>query len=230
MKNTFDLLEKYKVKYIVNSVFCNINDNIEDIQSMEDLFKTRKYLQNWAIVPAKCSMYLKKPYSEYKPSKNNIIKIREYLMKNIENGKYQFGINLPYIPVNYEDYSQEEKSEIFFKRNPCSANLSSMYILPDGKVTICEELYWHPRFILGDINEQSIMEIWNSKKAKDLFHIKQDSFRKESACSSCSEFAKCRAYKHICWRDTILAYGADNWDYPDQFCPNAPIIKKDIFF
>lgn len=112
---------------------------------------------------------------------------------------------------------------------PCSGNLSSIYILPDGKVTICEELYWHPKFILGDINTQSIKEIWNSKKAKDLFYIKQNEFRTDSHCSKCEEFQKCRSYKHICWRDTILSYGRENWDYPDALCPYSPEIKNDIF-
>jgi hypothetical protein len=35
--------------------------------------------------------------------------------------------------------------------------------------------------------------------------------------------------KHICWRDTILAYGKDNWNFPDISCPYAPKINKDIF-
>lgn len=41
--------------------------------------------------------------------------------------------------------------------------------MPDGKVTICEELYWHPHFIIGDLKKQTLKEIWNSQKAKDIF-------------------------------------------------------------
>lgn len=110
----------------------------------------------------------------------------------------------------------------------CSGNLNALYILPDGKVTICEELYWHPHFIIGDLKKQTLKEIWNSQKAKDIFYLKQSSIPSDSPCSSCQDFFECRKYKHICWRDTILAYGADKWYYPDISCPKAPHINKDI--
>ncbi len=41
----------------------------------------------------------------------------------------------------------------------CSANFYAFVILRDGKVTICEELYLHPKFIIGDLKKQSIMEV-----------------------------------------------------------------------
>lgn len=25
------------------------------------------------------------------------------------------------------------------------------FVLPDGKVSACEQLYWHPQFIIGDL-------------------------------------------------------------------------------
>ncbi|MGM9759937.1 MAG: SPASM domain-containing protein, partial [Parabacteroides sp.] len=91
-----------------------------------------------------------------------------------------------------------------------------------------EELYWHPRFLLGDLKRQSIMEIWNSQKAKDLFFLRQDGIQESSPCKHCKDFTDCRKFKHVCWRDTILAYGTDKWDYPDPSCPSAPYIEKDI--
>ena len=56
----------------------------------------------------------------------------------------------------------------FQNRPLCEGNLSYMLVLPDGKVTICEELYWHPQFILGNITEKSIMEVWMSDKLGKL--------------------------------------------------------------
>jgi hypothetical protein len=37
-------------------------------------------------------------------------------------------------------------------------------ILPDGQVTICEEQYWQPNFIIENILTNTIDEIWQSKK------------------------------------------------------------------
>ena len=34
----------------------------------------------------------------------------------------------------------------FFSRSYCSGLFSSLFILPNGKVTMCEELYWYPKF------------------------------------------------------------------------------------
>lgn len=38
----------------------------------------------------------------------------------------------------------------------CSALNSHLFILPDGKVTICEQLYWNPRFIIGDAKKSGL--------------------------------------------------------------------------
>lgn len=229
IKKSFDLLEKYRITYIVNTVLTSINDTLEDIKSLEYFFSNKTYFLEWSIIPAKCSMYNERPYSVYKPAIGNINIINAYLSDIRDKKKYNYNIKSQGTSININQLTKDEKREIFEERMPCSGNLSSIYILPDGKVTICEELYWHPKFILGDINTQSIKEIWNSKKAKDLFYIKQNEFRTDSHCSKCEEFQKCRSYKHICWRDTILSYGRENWDYPDALCPYSPEIKNDIF-
>ena len=225
---TFELLEKYEIKYLINTVISKKNDSIEDIKSLENFLVNKKFLVEWDLNPAKCSMYLRKPYSAYKPSIENIRKINEYLRDKISKGSYNFKVNLPGIITDKNKLSIEEKKEKFKKRNPCSANLSALYILPDGKVTICEELYWHPNFILGDLATQSLTEIWNSQKAKELFYQDQSKIRKESYCSKCEDFVSCRKYLHVCWRDIILAYGNENWDYPDIHCPYAPKVTRNI--
>ena len=44
-------------------------------------------------------------------------------------------------------------------------NRSHIYILSDGNVTVCEQMYWKERFIIGNILENSIEKIWNSPSA-----------------------------------------------------------------
>lgn len=227
MKNTFELLEKYKIPYIINSVICSINDNIEDMISIEKIVSKSNFLKIWQINAAKCSMYLPYKYREYRPSSENVLKLQIYF-QNLQKTYKNIKIISPRVLKSHNSISQEKKETIFQARVACSGNASSMYILPDGKVTICEELYWHPHFILGDLMKNSINEVWNSEKAINLFHIKQKEISKNSPCSSCKEFNACHTYKHVCWRDIILAYGKDHWDFPDPFCPRAPKIEKEI--
>lgn len=224
----FKLLEERGLKYVIHSVITNVNDTLEDIDSLIQFFKDKKGLEKWYLDTAKCSMYIGKDYKSYKSTTEKIDSIRQYLKEQQDGNRFNYALKLPTFIKNFNKVSLQEKKELFDHRTMCSGNLNALYILPDGKVTICEELYWHPRFLLGDLNKQSIMEIWNSQKAKDLFFLRQDQIQESSPCKQCIDFTDCRKYKHVCWRDTILAYGTDKWDYPDPSCPNAPFIEKDI--
>ncbi|MDY0324462.1 MAG: SPASM domain-containing protein, partial [Candidatus Carbobacillus sp.] len=90
---------------------------------------------------------------------------------------YPFEIILAgYEDINEYKKSFVEKEKIFNKRAICTANISQFCILPDGQVTICEELYWQPNFIIGNILTNTIDEIWQSKKALDLYKITKRKF------------------------------------------------------
>lgn len=226
--NTFNLMEKHQIKYVVHTVISNYNDTVDDIKSLYNFFKGKKYLLDWKFDPAKCSMYNGLEYSTYKTGQKALQEIENYINKINEEKVFGFKLSAVKAPQNFNLIPKEEKEKKFTKRRMCSGNLNALYILPDGQVTICEELYWHPRFLLGDLKKQTLMEIWNSQKAKELFYLQQDAIQKSSPCATCEDFKECRSYKHICWRETILAYGKDKWDYPDILCPKAPHIDKDI--
>jgi len=104
-----------------------------------------------------------------------------------------------------------------------------MIILPDGRVTICEELYNHPQFIIGDVSTHSIMEVWNSEKALKLFNIERESISDKSTCKKCEGFDSCRHNKGVCWKIILMAYGNENWDFPDPRCPQAPEMYNKIY-
>ena len=67
-------------------------------------------------------------------------------------------------------------SIIFEGRAKCTANLEGFVVLPDGTVTICEELYWNKNFIIGNIARDSIMQIWNSSKALKLSKLGKEDY------------------------------------------------------
>jgi len=104
------------------------------------------------------------------------------------------------------------------------------FILPDGEVTICEQLYWNPNFIIGNVNENSISEIWNSPKSLALANMKIDNIQEKSRCRTCTLFQDCFDNRNRCWVDIIKAYGEENWDYPDPRCNKAPKMIFDLSF
>jgi sulfatase maturation enzyme AslB (radical SAM superfamily) len=56
----------------------------------------------------------------------------------------------------YEDIKITNKTlEKFNKRGLCTGNTRVFYVLPDGKITFCEQMYWSPNFIIGDITNLS---------------------------------------------------------------------------
>ena len=69
------------------------------------------------------------------------------------------------------------------------------------------------------------MEIWNSERALELYRLPQEKIRDESACKTCKkeEYENCRQKKGVCWKQILLAYNYENWDYPDPKCPHAPM-------
>ena len=103
------------------------------------------------------------------------------------------------------------------------------FTLPDGKVTICEQMYWHPFFILGDLSKQSIMEMWSSEKALDLWNFSREEVKDSSPCKTCADFEICRRGRGNCWRYAIAAYGEENYDYPAPNCPLAPEVTRPYF-
>ena len=109
----------------------------------------------------------------------------------------------------------------FFSRSYCSGPFSSLFILPNGKVTMCEELYWYPKFIVGNILEQPLNDIWNSEAALNLYYLKQSKISDDSPCKTCKDYEACRIPKQVCYRDIVRKHVTKHWDYPDVNCPKC---------
>jgi radical SAM protein with 4Fe4S-binding SPASM domain len=225
MKSTLNNLEKHDIKVQIKSVVTHINDSVENAKDLLDFISKHKNIFQISFAPGEHSLY--RPFT-YATTQLKVQSITDYINKHqtdypglkiVAQGSMGSTFNLPF----------EERKKIFEQRSLCSGNLTNYFILPDGKVTICEQMYWHPFFILGDVTNQSLMDVWNSKKALSLWNIKQHEIRPESACHTCPDFEKCRRGKGTCWRNAIQAYGHDNYDYPSTNCPYSPLEKIKMF-
>lgn len=121
----------------------------------------------------------------------------------------------------YAEGDQERRADAWDQRAFCTANRRAFAVLPDGRATVCEELYFHPHFLMGDLKRQSILEVWRSPRALELARPSQESLP-DGACRLCPDFRKCRDGLGYCPREAMKAYGLDLPHWPDPRCPRAP--------
>jgi radical SAM protein with 4Fe4S-binding SPASM domain len=220
LRKSLKLLEKHKVQVSIKAVITNLNASIKDVELLLNNLIQYKNIRHISIAPGECSLY--KQFADYKVSAKSWKKISNYVEKF--GKQYQNCDIRPqgYTPKTDMINTVQNKASMFYKRGLCSGNVTALYILPDGKVTICEELYWHPKFIVGDVTTQSIQEVWDSKEATELFFLSQKDFHNNSACKHCLDFRLCRLRLGVCWKMIFQAYGMDDWQLPDPRCPLAP--------
>lgn len=217
IKKTIASVEKYAIRFQISTVLTRYNNQISHLEKMRSFLSPFKHLVRWEIRVGFKSLYSKKGFDEIKIGAKEAALIGEWI-KKIEK-------NCP-IPIlwseNQDKYFKSSGGSSNFVGSRCSANYSHMVLLPDGQVTICEQLYWKERFLIGDIRKNSISEIWNSPKALKLAFPQKADFRPTSACSGCEIFDQCMKFPNRCIADILKGYGEENADYPDPRCDKAP--------
>lgn len=218
IKNTIQLLDNNEIKIYIHSILTHKNQTIDDISSLYDFIKNIKNVVRWKLDIADEPFFMNSKHS-VKPGMDSIKIINDYLNGiNVNKGNLDLIYNLDPKKDNGKNGMNKQVNS-FFARGSCSGNYTSLFILPDGKVTLCEQLYWNPVFILGDVKEQGILDIWNSQKARDMYNLKQSLIPPDSLCHTCDKFVECRSEKQVCYREIVKYIGADKWYYPDMNCP-----------
>lgn len=221
MKNCIDKLQQYNFKLQINTILTKHNVNKKEIKDLYEYAKTIKNLIYWEIrIPGE-SIYTRRTFHDVKANKEALYKIISYIENDI----------IPNSPIKiivskeelYDNFRKGKGTDTCFDTGHCSALYNQMFVLPDGKVTLCERLYWHPKFIIGDLRTQSIAEVWRSEKAKSMFIWQKDFYENsQSLCNKCNIFYFCHNNHRKCWYRILRTYGTRHWDYPDPQCEFAP--------
>ena len=219
---TLELLEKHGFIVAVNTVITKYNSTFAGIRELMDRLNQYNNIETFTINPSERSLGCSgKIFDSFKNTTQELQKL-EYYTKAICDD-YHFRFSFAGYTIGAEFNTDiENKKKIYENRATCTANISQMCILSDGQVTICEELYWNKDFLIGNVLEQSIKEIWTSERALQLSKQHSCNFSEDSACKSCPFFEKCRNEIGVCWSDVLAAYGEDHRDYPSPYCPYAP--------
>jgi radical SAM protein with 4Fe4S-binding SPASM domain len=225
---TLDNLDKSGIEIYTNTQVTNIN--IDSIEKLIHFLRKLKNVRRINVGTAGFSLYNNSDYTNIRPDINSIMRLEGF----VNDLKKEPGNNISYNFSGYlsaETYYNEEreKEKKFNERARCSGNFYALIIMPDGQVTICEELYFHPAFVIGNVNSNSIEEVWNSEKAIQLYKLSKAAINPKSACKKCDQFDECHQFRGVCWKEVLYAYGNENWDYPDPRCPKAPPPRR-VFY
>ncbi|NOQ74293.1 MAG: radical SAM protein [Crocinitomix sp.] len=209
----------------VNTVVTRTNYSIENLEKMflelNNIPMLKEVLVNEAGPSTAKS---EKEFKAFRISLEQSKKMGEFVEEMNKSKKLNYFIGYS-DGAHEDDYINDYsvKKAKFESRASCPAGTRSMCVLNDGQVTICEELYWHKEFLIGNVLDQSIMDIWNSDRAKNFGNLSQNDFTEDSTCSSCSKFYTCKGVDGgVCWSNIVQAYGDENWMFADPACPNAP--------
>lgn len=230
VKKGIMLLEEANIPYKIETVLTKDTALTENLTSLYSFFEDKKNLLFWEIREAMFSHFIRECDFQALMAPKEVLKnINTYIKSNIEK-KAPF----PVITRRSESsrkYFQTKNGCKYFIGRHCTALNSHFFVLPDGKCTICEQLYWNANFIIGDLNNDNIMDVWNSQRSKELLTIKQENINVKSACHDCKLFNDCFIItRNRCWSDIIKAYGASNWDFPDPRCCYAPKMNTNITY
>ena len=230
VKQGVSLLEEAGIPYRVETVLTKATCTRENIGALYEFLKDKEQIKTWEIRTAMFSN--QKSMDNFNAIKATVPQLEEifaYAEVSLKKDT-KFSIIFPRTEIDKAYYTAEGGSSTF-KGAKCSALNDHLFILPDGKCTICEQLYWNPNFIIGNLTNESISEVWNSARANGLLSLKQEYINKQSPCSACKLFDDCfRINRNRCWTDVIKAYGADKWDYPDPRCKFAPKMNNNISY
>lgn len=214
-----------KIDVQIRSVITAYNEDIENIKNLYEYIRRYDCVKEWDISIAFYTLTNRLIYSKIKPHNKCLSKIYHFVKDN----SYDFPIRFNKICESGYFFDRKNTVDEFVNTNAiCLANSSGISILSNGLCSVCEMLYDDPEYVIGDLNINSIHEIWNGKKALVLYSPEFESIDKNSPCSKCGSFNKCKTGfdKRICYLD-IMKSGKSR-HFPDPRCPEAE--KYDIVF
>lgn len=224
MMRMIHFADQLHIDFQIATVLTNLNDSLENLETLYNCLSNFINIRHWEIRVAFRSLYSKTDFNKIKSSRSQIKRIGEW----IEEKEINTSLRILWSPDEDSNYKKAIGGSKYFPGPVCSANMTNMIVLPDGSVTICEQLYWNPEFIIGNVFSERIGDIWKSENAIDLWKKSQEFISKKSPCSKCKDFQECFDNGNRCIANIIKAYGVEHSDYPDPRCYLAPEFKNVI--
>lgn len=221
------LLDESGLSYHVATVLHTYNGTEDILLGLYEFLHSLHTVRSWRISPVVNSIMIDyEQFAKLKLRRNQMEILFHYVEECLSSGSpFPILFNRTILDKPYYTCTTGSKD---FEGAECSALNTHLFILPDGKVSICEQLYWNPLFLIGDLKVSSLKDIWTSDKSLQLANIQQKNVGSDSPCKHCELFVSCFGYRNRCWVDIIKAYGKEHWDYPDPRCVKANEMKNNL--
>lgn len=121
--------------------------------------------------------------------------------------------------TDYQAMTAGQRERAFDKFPSCGIGMDTIIITPDGKVSMCEQSPQSEEFIVGNVKENAIMDVWQCDRMKAFINVRRSSF-KGTVCYDCDDFDRCLHKKGGCFILSMKAYGTRFAPHPA--CPKAP--------
>lgn len=194
MLSSIKTLKEYGIQVNVKSLICNytINDFSELIELLDDQGVETVVLQDF--MPGSFSISTK--YVENIRHYTDILSLSDdnrSSLKNLVNGLPNRRIRV----IN--SIADPDK---LWEPTPCPIKVDRLFLRPDGKVFICGLMH---EFVVGNIKEQSIAEIWNSEAMQTLKNPPRSLFEGTN-CYDCHAFEECNKLSR-CYEQALINHG-----------------------
>lgn len=213
-----DNCTKQGLNVMIRSVLTKLNASIQYISRTYEFLSHFSCVKEWAMTPVFFSPYKKNMYGHFEIDNLDLVEVYKFSKRK----DIAFPVLLNKISKEGYVLKKTDDVEDYVCNNQiCMGNTTCISILANGDCSVCEMLYDNPEYLLGNVAHTSVKEIWNSKKALDLYNIRQEEILRESPCSDCSVFEKCRRGfgKRVCYLD--IAKTGKSKHFPDPRCPKA---------
>ena len=119
-----------------------------------------------------------------------------------------------------------DNSTVERPENLCKIGLDGIIINYDGNVFLCERFCVDKKYSVGNIHDNTLEEIWSSKKINDFFNPSREKFF-STECYDCEEYEECVENKGICYINSLVLNGTVY--SPDNFCHKISNRKRRIY-
>jgi len=189
-------LTRYNSKFGI--VTCLSNQNVDYLNELETIV-TKSNAEFWSFLPFIPVGQGKKNENLFKMSASKMVQIYSDLQELRERNENIVKIYPPFFPSLetltffkevIENRSRKTISKKHFLRN-CFGGASKLGILPNGDVMACDMLPWRLDFVVGNIRENTFMDIWHHNDNPILMKFR-NGFEITGKCQECELADYCR--------------------------------------
>jgi len=186
-----------------------MSENIAEVEGLLD-FCAQEKVDCVHLAPFRYT-HLARGSAKLLPSRAELERVAQIAKSKSE----LYGSSIQIAPPPSEDLAWHQPQDIV----RCGGIKTKLTLLPNGNITLCEALGNHPNFIIGNVQKDSLGEIWDSEKPDLVNSCKQNVV--DEPCKSCEHLDNCGTGCFVC----SLIYSENPWSI-DPRCWKAKLAQN----